>query len=133
MKDCNQCGKCCIKYADGGLSATAEEIGMWEIFQPSIYQYVRNGKIWMHPETGEQLSRCPFLEALPQQGNVSEKEKYTCGIYHSRPEDCRHYPTSIAEMVRDECEMIEAIDLEDPKRAQIKLDVLMSDSRPANH
>jgi hypothetical protein len=36
-------------------------------------------------------------------------------------------------MVRDECEMIEAIDLEDTKRAQIKCDVLMSDCRPANH
>jgi hypothetical protein len=67
MKDCNQCGKCCVKYAGGGLSATAEEIDMWKIFQPSIYQYVRNGKIWMHPETGEQLSRCPFVGRFPDQ------------------------------------------------------------------
>jgi hypothetical protein len=33
-------------------------------------------------------------------------------------------------MVRDECEMIEVIDLEQPKQAQIKLDLLMKDSRP---
>ncbi|MFA0704132.1 YkgJ family cysteine cluster protein, partial [Vibrio sp. 10N.222.48.A3] len=26
MKDCNQCGKCCIKYGDGDLAATQEEI-----------------------------------------------------------------------------------------------------------
>jgi len=132
MKDCNQCGKCCIKYGDGGLSATLEEIKMWEVFQPHIYDYVRNGRIWHNPETGEQLTQCPFLEKLPSQGNSPQQEKYTCGIYLDRPEDCRHYPTSIAEMVRDECEMIEVIDLESPKRAQIELDELMSDSRPPN-
>ncbi|HCH70582.1 MAG TPA: zinc/iron-chelating domain-containing protein, partial [Colwellia sp.] len=42
-----------------------------------------------------------------------------------RPEDCRHYPSLIAEMIRDECEMIESIDLEQTKKAQIKLDELM--------
>ena len=26
MKNCNQCGKCCIKYGDGDLAATQEEI-----------------------------------------------------------------------------------------------------------
>lgn len=132
MKNCNQCGKCCIKYADGGLSATEEEIKMWKIFQPHIYQHVRDGKIWVNPDTGEQLTYCPFLEKSPNQNNSPQQEKYTCGIYLDRPEDCRHYPTSISEMVRDECEMIEAIDLKNPKRAQIKLDTLMSDSRPAN-
>ncbi len=34
-------------------------------------------------------------------------------------------------MVRDECEMIEAVDLLRPKMAQRKLDKLMADSRPA--
>ncbi|HCX26778.1 MAG TPA: zinc/iron-chelating domain-containing protein, partial [Cellvibrionales bacterium] len=24
MKECNQCGKCCIHYSDGGLSATQD-------------------------------------------------------------------------------------------------------------
>ena len=103
---------------------------MWEVFQPHIYDYVRNCRIWHNPETGEQLTQCPFLEKLPSQGNSPQQEKYTCGIYLDRPEDCRHYPTSISEMIRDECEMIEAIDLKDPKRAKIKLDALMSDSRP---
>ena len=73
-----------------------------------------------------QLTRCPFLEVEPGQG----KEKYTCAIYLSRPEDCRHYPGHIAEMIRDECEMIEVIDLEDFDKAQSKLDDLMEDSRP---
>ncbi len=103
---------------------------MWEIFQPHIYKYVRNGKIWNNPDTGEKLTHCPFLERVHSQSDSPHQERYTCSIYPDRPEDCRHYPTSISEMVRDECEMIEAIDLDNPRRAQIKLDVLMSDSRP---
>lgn len=130
MKDCNQCGKCCIKYGDGSLSASIEEIEMWEIFRPHIAQYVRNNQIWFNPKTGEQLSFCPFLETVPKANNTSDQTKYTCAIYEDRPEDCRHYPSNIAEMVRDECEMIEITDLANTKKAQIKLDKLMSDSRP---
>lgn len=126
MKDCNQCGKCCIKYGDGALSATAAEIDMWQLFEPHIYEYVKDSEIWFSPDTVLQLTRCPFLEIEPGQG----KEKYTCSIYQSRPEDCRHYPSNIAEMVRDECEMIEVKDLDDFKKAQSKLDDLMEDSRP---
>ncbi|MDC1210912.1 YkgJ family cysteine cluster protein [Porticoccaceae bacterium] len=126
MKDCNQCGKCCIKYGDGALSATAGEIEIWELFEPHIYQYVKDNEIWFCPDTGVRLSRCPFLEIEPGQG----KEKYTCSIYLSRPEDCRHYPSNIAEMVRDECEMIEVKDLADFNKAQSRLDDLMEGSRP---
>lgn len=130
MKDCNQCGKCCIKYGDGGLSATADEIKSWEAFNPEITRYVRHGEIWMHPETGEPLARCPWLSIIPSE-NPSAPVKYGCDIYLNRPEDCRHYPTSIDEMVRDECEMIEVKDLTKPKQAQLALDKLMEDSRPA--
>lgn len=125
MKDCNQCGKCCIKYSNGGLSASQSEIELWEIFKPDIYQYVSNGKIWVDPKTGEQIERCPWLRKMPNQ------EKYTCDIYDDRPEDCRLYPTNIEEMERDECEMLEEQDLENRKQAQVKLDKLMDDSRPA--
>ena len=123
MKDCNQCGKCCIKYSNGGLSASQSEIELWEIFKPEIYQYVSNGEIWFDPKTGEQIERCPWLRKLPDQ------EKYTCDIYYDRPEDCRLYPTNIEEMERDGCEMLEEKDFKDRKRAQIELDNLMEDSR----
>ena len=33
-------------------------------------------------------------------------------------------------MIQDECEMLEARDLKNTKHAQIKLDILMEDSRP---
>ena len=125
MKDCNQCGKCCIKYSNGGLSASQSEIELWEIFKPEIYQYVSNGEIWFDPKTGKQIERCPWLRKIPNQ------EKYTCDIYDDRPEDCRFYPTSIEEMERDECEMLEPQDIENRKQAQVELDSLMDDSRPA--
>ena len=128
MKNCNQCGKCCIKYGDGALSATVDEIGIWELFEPHIYQYVKGGEIWFCPDTGVQLNRCPFLEIEAAQGN----EKYSCSIYLSRPEDCRHYPSNVLEMIRDECEMIELKDLECMEKSQSILDDLMKESRPRN-
>ncbi|BCE01571.1 YkgJ family cysteine cluster protein [Marinicellulosiphila megalodicopiae] len=133
MKDCTQCGKCCIKYADGALDASEEEIKMWEIFQPHIAQYTLNGEIWVDPISGEKLSYCPFLQQLPNPNikNQNQPSIYTCSIYYDRPEDCRHYPTSINEMIRDDCEMIEAVDLLDQTKAQKALDYLMRDSRPA--
>ena len=128
MKDCNQCGKCCTIYADGGLSASASEIDWWETQRPDIARYVGGGKIWMDPDNGEQLRHCPWLRRLPGQ------EKYVCRIYDDRPDDCRFYPTNIDEMLRDGCEMLEPRDLANPKQAQRKLDDLMADSRPpASH
>jgi Fe-S-cluster containining protein len=127
MKDCNQCGKCCIKYGGEDLSATKEEIDLWEIFEPEIFKFVKGYDIWFDPKSGERLKQCPFLEIAPKTEPLAAN-KYTCSIYLNRPEDCRLYPSLIPEMIRDECEMIEAIDIENPKQAQIKLDVLMIDS-----
>ena len=131
MKDCNQCGKCCIKYGGEDLSATKEEIDLWEIFNPDIFKYVINNEIWFDPETGERLTSCPFLDIAPKKNSL-DPNRYTCSIYLDRPEDCRHYPSLIAEMIRDECEMIEIIDLANSKKAQVTLDILMEDSRPAS-
>ena len=135
MKECNQCGKCCIHYSNGGLSATQAEIEWWEASRPDIFQYVRNGEIWVDPNSGELLQRCPFLGLEPKSktstANNPPQDKYICSIYHDRPDDCRHYPTHINEMVRDGCDMIEVKDLLNPKSAQKKLDILMANSRPA--
>ncbi|MDO6463169.1 YkgJ family cysteine cluster protein [Pseudoalteromonas carrageenovora] len=128
MKECNQCGKCCIKYGGGDLSARKEEIDLWELFNPEIYEYVKNNEIWFDPKTGMRLSTCPFLEIAPKKDPLA-KNMYTCSIYLDRPEDCRHYPSLITEMIRDECEMIEPSDIKNQTRAQQKLDILMIDSR----
>jgi Fe-S-cluster containining protein len=124
VKDCNQCGKCCTNYGGGNLSVTAREIDWWETHTPEIASYVREGKIWVSPVTGKTMARCPWLRKLPGQN------KYICRIYYNRPDDCKHYPVDIEQMVKDDCEMLEAHDLRRPKQAQVTLDRLMSDSRP---
>ena len=125
MKKCNQCGKCCINYSNGGLSASPEEIKMWDLFRSDIYDYVTDGKIWMNPETGEQLERCPWLVKEP------DKNIYTCDIYNDRPDDCKFFPVTIEQMINIECEMIEEHDLKNPTQAQKTLDKIMAESRPA--
>lgn len=126
MKACNQCGKCCTRYGgDGGLSASRQDLESWEEHRPDIFAYVRNDEIWFNPASGEQLGRCPWLRQLPGQ------PRYVCDIYDDRPEDCRHYPVEIEQMVRDDCEMLERADLHDARKAQQTLDNLMADSRPA--
>lgn len=125
MKACNQCGKCCTKYSNGGLTASQSEIELWDVFKPDIRRYVRDGKIWMDPDTGKQLELCPWLRKAPDQN------LFTCDIYHDRPEDCRSYPVAIAQMINDECEMLETRDLADHRAAQKALDKLMQHSRPA--
>lgn len=124
MKECNQCGKCCTLYGNGGLSASDTEIDWWETYRPEISDYVNGGKIWISPVTGKQMVRCPWLRKLPNQN------KFICRIYYDRPDDCRHYPVTIEQMINDDCEMLEARDLVDSKRAQRTLDNLMADSRP---
>ncbi|MEI6893301.1 MAG: YkgJ family cysteine cluster protein [Colwellia sp.] len=131
MKNCNQCGKCCIKYGGGDIAATKEEIDLWEIFNPEIFKFVKNNEIWFDPRSGLRLERCPFL-ALSPKNSPAAANLYICNIYLDRPEDCRHYPSLIPEMIRDECEMIEVTDLTNTKRAQRTLDKLMADSRPPN-
>lgn len=132
MKPCNQCGKCCIAYSDGGLSATPAEVEWWEVFRPEIAHYVNQGDIWCDPDTGAQLTRCPWLVEGLVEESTSAKPKYGCSIYHDRPDDCRHYPIDLAQMRKDDCEMLEARDLLHPKRAQQRLDDLLADSRPSS-
>jgi Fe-S-cluster containining protein len=124
VKDCNQCGKCCTNYGGSGLSASVGEIDWWETYRPEISRYVSGGKIWISPVTGKQMEKCPWLQKLPNQ------KKYSCHIYHDRPDDCRYYPVDIGQMIRDDCEMLESQDLTDQKKAQSTLDKLMADSRP---
>lgn len=124
MKDCNQCGKCCTNYGGGRLSASTSEIEWWEVHRPDIFSYVSDGEIWVSPVTGKPMDRCPWLRKLPN------RNKYICRIYHDRPDDCRHYPVKIEDMIKDECEMLERQDLANSKQAQRTLDNLMADSRP---
>lgn len=128
MKNCNGCGKCCETAGNGGLAASAEEIDWWVNHRPDIARFVavegRGGRIWVDPASGEYLPRCPWL----QQG--TDGRFVQCGIYDDRPEDCRHYPVEVAQMISHDCEMLEPSDRADHRRAQRRLDLIMSDSRP---
>jgi len=124
MKNCNSCGKCCETAGNGGLSASSAEIDWWEMHRPEIARYAQDGKIWVNPDTGDYFDRCPWLK------RSVDGTRTTCDIYHDRPEDCRHYPVDIEQMLRHDCEMLERRDLIDIQRAQKKLDILMADSRP---
>lgn len=120
MKACNQCGKCCLKYGGQDLAASSEEIELWEIFNPDIFKYVKKNQIWFDPQSGQKLQRCPFLELAPKT-DTQTKDLYQCRIYLNRPEDCRQYPSLVSEMIRDECEMIESVDLTDLTKAERSL------------
>ena len=122
MKACNSCGKCCIKYSNGDLSASEQDLALWESLRPEIYRYVRDGKIWMNPATGEQIELCPWLRRAPDQ------LQFSCAIYFDRPEDCRVYPATVADMVKDDCEMLEPRDLTDLPRAESELKTKYSSS-----
>ena len=124
MKDCNSCGKCCIKYSNGGLSASASEVEYWDIFRPKIAAFVGDGEIWVSPDDGQPLTLCPWLKKSP------DGKAYLCEIYFDRPDDCKYYPVMVEEMIADGCEMIEVRDLRNLKQAQKTLDELMIDSRP---
>ena len=129
MQACNSCGKCCIKYSNGDLSASPQDLEMWELLKPDIAAYVKKGMIWYSPQSGKQLSLCPFLRETQSQQQPT-KTIYTCDIYYDRPEDCRFYPVTVKQMINDECEMLQAGDLSNPQQAQKALDKLLEDSRP---
>lgn len=76
----------------------------------------------MDPESGKQIELCPWLRKEP--GQI----RFSCAIYFDRPEDCRVYPARVSDMVADECEMLEAKDITDFKRAQNELDTKFRDS-----
>ena len=120
MKNCNSCGKCCIKYGGGQLSASAEEVDYWLSERQDISSYIVNGEIWMDPKTGKQLDTCPWLRKEANQA------QYTCAIYYDRPEDCRVYPMTVDDMVQDDCEMLEAKDLANLKQARLALKELIA-------
>ena len=112
MRECNSCGKCCIKYGKGRLSASREDLNLWQSFKPEISAYVKNEQIWHSPTTGELLNKCPWLRF--EEGQTH----YTCAIYFDRPEDCRIYPTNVADMIADQCEMLEEVDLIDMRKSE---------------
>ena len=90
---CLQCGHCCLNLGFE-LSATAGDVAVWEKHgRDDVLAWVDEVvagvyDIWIHPQTGEEVRRCPWLRKLPRQ------EKFICRIQDLKPEVCRNYPVS---------------------------------------
>jgi Fe-S-cluster containining protein len=95
---CRQCGHCCI-HVSGAFSAcaTVADIARWEAAgREDILAWVDRIEVgdacvydlWIDPETGEDVSQCPWLEQVPG------TDRYVCRIHDLKPDHCRKYPTS---------------------------------------
>ena len=80
--ECQCCGACCLQFS--WLSAQPEDILQYADMY--IYSILGEADLWIHPETGEGLRRCPFLR------KVRNKPMYRCKIYDTRPMACRWFP-----------------------------------------
>jgi len=89
---------------------------LWASFRPDIEAYVQDQQIWFDPKSKLLLDRCPWLKVDP-----ASPGRYLCEVYFDRPEDCRAYPMTINDMLKDECEMLETSDLKNLKQAEIDL------------
>lgn len=96
---CIQCGNCCRNLGDAfSTSVDMAEINRWRsedrwdiLSWVDIFDFDGEeafGDIWISPNTGDAVSRCPWLRKLPRQ------DKYKCRIHDTKPAHCRNYPKS---------------------------------------
>lgn len=96
---CIQCGHCCLNLSDAYCaSADARDMIRWEEEDRwDILDHIVWGDLWISPNTGEELNRCPWLRKLPN------KNKYNCRIHDTKPQHCRNYPKSKKHALRTGC------------------------------
>ena len=95
---CQQCGNCCLQLGSE-IELSYEETKRWEEYDdlvPSSFGYrflsdfmafipeIGHADLWFHPETGEELPRCPFLQ--------KSGTRCQCLIHELRPHACRFFP-----------------------------------------
>ena len=96
--NCQQCGNCCLELGHT-LELNLDEAKKWEEFDDIVfsnfgYHFLTDfmeimpelqcADLWFHPETGDELRRCPFLR--------KRNQKYRCLIYNLRPDACKIFP-----------------------------------------
>jgi Fe-S-cluster containining protein len=103
--DCQRCGKCCLVHVNR-IRVVEQDVCRWKIegredilawVCPVDYGIQIDYRFPVHPATGEDVSRCPFLESLPGEG------MYACRIYDARPDACRRFPHSRQEAEAIDC------------------------------
>jgi len=96
---CVQCGNCCRNLSDAfSTSVNLAEINRWRSEERwdildwvDVFEFDGEeafGDIWISPNTGENVRRCPWLRKFPRQ------DKYKCRIHDTKPAHCRDYPKS---------------------------------------
>ena len=95
---CQQCGNCCLQLGSE-LELSYEETRRWEEYDDLVlsnfgYRFLSDfmevipetkcADLWFHPETGEELPRCPFLR--------KNGARHQCFIYELRPDACKFFP-----------------------------------------
>jgi len=96
---CLQCGHCCLDLYDAFCTTVnIEDINRWKdedrwdiLRWINIFEFDGEegfGDLWISPNTGEEVNRCPWLRKLPL------KDTYKCRIHEIKPSHCRNYPKS---------------------------------------
>ncbi|PLX46198.1 MAG: hypothetical protein C0609_01075 [Deltaproteobacteria bacterium] len=84
---CLLCGTCCRAFG-GHLRASRNDIKRWqEEKREDILKHVnRLGWLWLNPDTGSLLPKCPYIKE-------DGEDRFVCAIHETKPEICRAYPT----------------------------------------
>lgn len=84
---CVGCGSCCEEFG-GVLAAEEADLARWrrEGRDDLLARVGEGGALWVAPDTGEELDRCPFFERLGSDAG-------RCAIHETKPDMCRAYPT----------------------------------------
>jgi Fe-S-cluster containining protein len=106
---CTRCGKCCLNDSYmSTLSIDRTDVARWrKQGRADILQYVWSitpavHDAWVKPD-GSECTRCPFVR------KDAGAATYKCRIYDMRPQVCRDYPSSYAQMEFVGCEIIDEL------------------------
>ena len=95
--NCKLCGHCCLNLVDAFRGCVSDtDLQRWRnAGREDLLAWVdtielghdnRLHMVWVHPETGEEVDRCPWLlDMLDHKGHL-------CGIDAVKPDYCRDYP-----------------------------------------
>ena len=87
LSGCRACGRCCEAFG-GFLRASEADLKRWKrLGRDDLLAHAgETGWLWLDPETGHRLQRCPYL-------GHGEDGRVLCGIHDIKPDICRAYPT----------------------------------------
>ncbi len=87
VSGCRACGCCCEAFG-GFLRASEADRERWkELGRDDLLAHAgETGWLWLDPETGQRLPRCPYLVR-------NSEDRALCAIHDIKPNICRAYPT----------------------------------------